>query len=115
MPLTGRTHQIRAHLAALGHPIIGDGKYCQNAINKAHKADKQLLWAYRLELSAGQPQNARGTPSSPSPRGSSRGSSLGPPGSHGADPSLEYLYGARFEIDLPAVLAVHSAKGCNLQ
>lgn len=46
--LTGRTHQIRAHLAHVGHPIIGDGKYGTNAVNRPLGAKQQALWAYKI-------------------------------------------------------------------
>ncbi len=48
--LTGRTHQIRAHLASIGHPLAGDGKYGRNSVNKKTGFPYQALYAYRLSF-----------------------------------------------------------------
>lgn len=52
--ITGKTHQIRAHLAADGHPIIGDYKYGSRKINDMYQKEyglkSQLLHAWRIEM-----------------------------------------------------------------
>lgn len=52
--ITGRPHQIRAHLASIGHPIIGDGKYGKESLNQIYREKyhlkHQLLHAFRVEF-----------------------------------------------------------------
>ena len=47
---TGKTHQIRAHLAHIGYPIVGDGKYGINSVNKELGFKFQQLCSYKLQF-----------------------------------------------------------------
>ena len=46
--LTGRTHQIRAQMAAVGCPLLGDGKYGRERINRTYGETGQMLYSYKL-------------------------------------------------------------------
>lgn len=56
--ITGRSHQIRAHLASIGHPIIGDSKYGDKKINERFRREQgiesQMLHAYRMVFADGR-------------------------------------------------------------
>lgn len=56
--ITGRSHQIRAHLASIGHPIVGDSKYGDKKINERFRREQgiesQMLHAYRMVFADGR-------------------------------------------------------------
>ena len=54
---TGRTHQIRAQLSHIGHPVLGDDKYGDRAFNKRHGAAYQRLWCENLRFTTGDYAN----------------------------------------------------------
>ena len=49
-PRTGRMHQIRIHLSAIGHPIVGDALYARREYQNAAAAPRQLLHAHMLDF-----------------------------------------------------------------
>ena len=48
--ITGRTHQIRAMMAHAGHPLLGDGKYGNERVNRQYGKKHQALWSYSLRF-----------------------------------------------------------------
>ena len=54
-PVTGRTHQLRAHMAHVGHPLLGDDRYGDRAANRAHPRAPLCLWHARLTVPEDSP------------------------------------------------------------
>lgn len=49
-PVTGRTHQLRAHMAHYGHPILGDDRYGDRALNREFRASRLCLWCRSIRI-----------------------------------------------------------------
>jgi 23S rRNA pseudouridine955/2504/2580 synthase len=56
-PLTGRTHQLRAHMAALGHPILGDGKYGGKTAYLSRTVLPKILMLQAHEIAISHPED----------------------------------------------------------
>lgn len=54
-PVTGRTHQLRAHMADFGHPLLGDDRYGDRAANRRYPGAKLCLWHERLTVTEDSP------------------------------------------------------------
>lgn len=54
-PVTGRTHQLRAHMADFGHPLLGDDHYGDRAANRRFGMTKLCLWHEKLTIPEGSP------------------------------------------------------------
>ena len=54
-PVTGRTHQLRAHMADFGHPLLGDDHYGDRAANRRFPGVKLCLWHERLTIPEDSP------------------------------------------------------------
>lgn len=59
LPLTGRTHQIRAHAAAIGHPVLGDDRYGRSTVALASRIALRRLFLHARELRLRHPELPR--------------------------------------------------------